>query len=350
MSVEFKEERTDIGAMLEELRSRIKTLTPSSDALIRAAYRMPGAEGGLSRRELNSLVRGLERVWHIMRLLHLLAEYFDDSMFFGGGAILNYVYMIKYKEPPRLTFDLDSSWYKTVRSKRVILSKMVEFNKWLAENDLILMIPTGGGRVRKLFLVEYDTEKDHFPTLLSLRMPVITRYDGEPFYRFLGIKDYRMITRLRRLFKETLGVENAKIDYVRFEVGLNPEGMHRVEVVLEDLFGWKSKAWITNVEYQLASKIKYKIAKDFGEDLIYNIHDILKAVLDLRLLDYVDVKDVMKYAKSIDDRIVDHNLNATITYGKKLWERNYHYILVRRRYTLTDIIKRVRKNLGCSPC
>ncbi len=64
--------------------------------------------------------------------------------------------------------------------------------------------------------------------------------------------------------------------------------MPREEVVLEDIFGWKTQAWITGVEYQLASKITFKVGRDFGDDPQYNIHDTLKAVLDLRLLKYVD--------------------------------------------------------------
>lgn len=115
--------------LLEELKTRPKTLTPTTTLLVEAAQSLPGAEEGLSRRELNSVVRGLERVWHIMRLLRLLASYFYDELFFGGDPILNYIYMVKYGEPPRLTFDLDSAWYRRVSYKRVILARMVEFNK-----------------------------------------------------------------------------------------------------------------------------------------------------------------------------------------------------------------------------
>lgn len=347
MTVEFRrgEARTSSDVIIEEMKTRLKTLTPGTALLVRTARSLPGAEGGLSRRELNAVARGLERVWHIMRLLHLLASYFGDELFFGGGSILNYVYMVGNREPPRLTFDLDSSWCRRVSSKRVILARMIEFNKWLAENGLTLRVPVGSGRTGGLFLVEYDAEKDYFPDLLSLRMPVITRYDGEPFYSFLGIRDYQVITEVRIVFREVLGVENPRIDYVRFEVSLNPEGMPKVEAVLEDLFGWKTRAWITSVEYQLASKIKYKVAKDFGDDLTHNIHDIVKAVLDLRLLDYTDTGKVIEYAKPIEDRIMEANLKAIITHGWKIWERNYHYTLVRRKYSLRDIVKRVRHHL-----
>ena len=348
MAVGFKRDETgEAGeAAIEELRSRLESLTPSTGLLVGAAQRLPGAEGGLARRELNALIRGLERVWHIMRLLRLLADFFGGELFFGGGSVLNYVYMVGYGEPPRLTFDLDATWHRRVTSKRVILARMVEFNRWLTESGLTLRIPVGGGRAAELFLVEYDVEKDYFPELLSLRVPVITRYDGELFHRFLGIKDYRVITMLRRVFRETLGVENPRIDYVRFEVSLNPEGMPRVEAVLEDMFGWRARAWITELEYQLAAKVRYKVGRDFGADLPYNIHDILKAVLDLRLLDHVDIAKVSEYTGPVDLETVEANLRAVAVHGSRLWERNYHYILVRRRYRLEDLIERVKRRLA----
>ena len=330
--------------MLDEMRDRLKVLTPEFNQLATISRKLPGTEEGLERWEARQLSRGIERVWHIMRLLRLLTEYFGDKLFFGGGSILNYVYMVKFNEPPRLTFDLDSTWYRKVSSKRVILKEMVGFNRWLAENDLTLQIPLSGDRAAELFIVEYDRDKDFFPELLSLRMPVITRYDGEPFHKFLGIQDYDMIMRLRKAFKEVLGVKDPRIDYVRFEISLEPKGMPREKAVLEDIFGSRTQAWITKLEYQLASKIAYKVAKDYGSDLGYNLHDILKAVLDLRLLKGMDVKAVKRYVVPINIETVKRNLEALKSpMGRKLWDKNYHYILARRRYTLEDLAKQVKR-------
>ena len=333
---------------LDELRERLRSLSPSRSELISVAERLPGAEAGLEKHELAALARGLERVWHIMRLLRLLSEHFGDRLFFGGGSVINYVYMVKAGEPPRLTFDLDSTWHRRVGSKRAILGEMVRFNKWLSERGLTLRIPVSRDRVVELYVVEHDAEKDVFPYFVPLRVPVITRYDGEPFYRFLGISDYSLIGELRRVFKETLGVRDPRIDYVRLEVGLDPAGMPRAETVLEDVFGQRAKAWITELEYQLAAKIRYKVAKDFGDDLGYNLHDILKAVLDLRLLQHVDIGRVRVHAGRIDWRVAERNLDALLgPAGHALWERNYHYTLVRKRYTLEEVVERIRRLIPC---
>jgi len=330
--------------VLYEMCDRLKVLTPEFNQLATISQKLPGTEGSLERWEARQLSRGIERVWHIMRLLRLLAEYFGDKLFFGGGSILNYVYMVKFNEPPRLTFDLDSSWHRKVSSKRVILKEMVGFNRWLAENGLTLQIPLSRDRAAELFVVEYDRDKDFFPGLLSLRTPVITRYDGEPFHKFLGIHDYGIIMRLRKAFKEVLGVKDPRIDYVRFEVSLEPEDMPREKAVLEDIFGSKVQAWITKLEYQLALKIAHKVAKDYGPDLGYNLHDILKAVLDLRLLKVVDVEVIKRYAGPINIEAVKHNLEALKSpVGRRLWDKNYHYILARRRYRLEDLTKHVKE-------
>ena len=336
-------EQDTMNQMLDELREKLRVLAPGSRRVAAVVRRLPGAEAGLKKWEAVALSRGLERVWHIMRLLRLLSEYFGDRILFGGGSIINYVYMVRAGEPPRLTFDLDCAWYKRVAAKRVILAEMVNFNRWLTEQGLTLSVPVSRGRSVQLFIVEYDVDKDYFPHVLSLRMPVITRYDGVPFYRFLGIEDYSLITRLRRVFEEVLGVRDPRIDYVRFEISLDPAGMPRVEARLEDIYGWRTRAWITEVEYQLASKITGKIGKSFGDALRYNLHDILKATLDLRLVKYMDWDKIKRYIRSVNADAVDRNINALLSpTGRALWSRNYHYILVRRRYTLEELVKKVK--------
>jgi len=107
----------DLDKLLGEVRLRLKALVPDYSQLAAITRRLPGVEYGLDGWEINNVERGLERVWHVMRLLNLLSKYFSERLFFGGGSILNYIYMVKYGEPPRLTFDLDSAWYREVMSK-----------------------------------------------------------------------------------------------------------------------------------------------------------------------------------------------------------------------------------------
>ena len=342
-----KDIRSGLGdSLVEDLREGLRRITPEISILSSSLERLPGAEA-LDPSERLALIRGLERVWHIMRMLRLLSTYFGDRIFFGGGSILNYIYIIKSGEPPRLTFDLDCSWHRKVSVKRVLLAEMTMFNKWLEEAGLTLKIPMGGDRFARIFVVEYDVEKDHFPDVLNLRMPIITRYDGRLFYEYLGLRDYWLVSMFRGVFREVLGVEDAKIDYLRLEISLSMAGAPVEEISEADLFGFEHRIRITGLGYQLASKVENKVGKYFGEDLRYAVHDILKAVLDLRLLDRIDRGEVLRYIRNADlvKENSHKNIETLLVMGKELWNRNYHYALARKRYTLEEIAERVKNNI-----
>ncbi|GAY25393.1 hypothetical protein ATG_05960 [Desulfurococcaceae archaeon AG1] len=54
MGVETRSrEDTSHDLVVEELRHKLKDLTPSMDILVETAQKLPGAEGGLSKRDLN---------------------------------------------------------------------------------------------------------------------------------------------------------------------------------------------------------------------------------------------------------------------------------------------------------
>lgn len=329
---------------LERFRERLKMLTVSPDTLAGAVNKIPEGEK-LTQAERFDVIRSLERVWHIRNLMRCLAEFFSGKLVFGGGSVLNYFYMIKAKEPPRFTFDLDAAWHEEVPLKRVLLAELELFNKWLTERELVLQIPVGYGKTVLLNIVEYDAEKDHFPELLSLRIPVLMRYSGQPFYEFLEIKDYHVIKELRQVFKEVLGIKDPLIDYVRFEISLKPVG-DAVTESLEDLFGTKFEATLTPVEQQLAFKILSKVARDFGPNIKYEIYDILKATLDLRLLNHVNTHSLRKYLRvsASDINVINSNLSRLLE-NEEIYEKGYHYILVRKRYSLKDIISIVKNKL-----
>lgn len=329
---------------LEEFKRRLRALTPGMDQLEVALARLPGGEG-LSGGERLAVLRGLERVWHMARILQLLGNYFGERLVFGGGSVVNYIYMVQFGEPPRLTFDIDASWHRKAASKRVLLKEVVEFNRWLEEVGGILPVPLAPKRYSQLYLVEYDAEKDHFPNVLSLRVPVITRHDGRPFYEYLNMKDYRLISELRAAFGEVLGTRDGKVDHVRLEISLDPMPGERSS--LRDLFGSSISATITPLELQLAFKLRHKLGKRYGGEIEHNLHDLLKALLDLRLLSYMDIHTVLDYIDNTDIVIqnVEENLDVVVKRARALWTRNYHYVLVRRRYRLKDLVSRVRMAL-----
>jgi hypothetical protein len=248
------------------------------------------------------VLRMLERVYYIVLLMRELQGCFNNLIQFGGGAVLNYIF-VSLIDVPRFTFDLDTSWRGRVEGKRRLLGELTRFNKYMAQKHPICML-VDESKCLELMVVEYDVEKNHFPDILSLRLPVITRWSGLEFYKYVrartGVRmKFSLVKELRRIFSNTLGVRDAKIDYVRFEISFNKEypGVE-VEVELPFKLG-VANLNITELEYQLASKIVYKLGRDYREDLGYVMHDILKATLDLRLLEAVDRRRVASYVTRI---------------------------------------------------
>ena len=107
---------------------------------------------------------------------------------------------------------------------------------------------------------------------------------------------------------------------------------------------------ITELEYQLASKIVYKLGRSYGEYLGCVIHDIPKASLDLRLLDAVYWRRVASYVTRIAGETgvtlaevktnITTNARHLVERGGEYWN-NIHYILVRSKYQ--DVEELVRE-------
>ncbi len=73
----------------------------------------------------------------------------------------------------------------------------------------------------------------------------------------------------------------------------------------------------------------------------------MKAVLDLRLLDWIDIGEVSRYIRDPDrlGNASENNIEALLTMGRELWNRNYHYTLIRKKYTIEEIAERVKNNI-----
>lgn len=338
----------------ERFRERLRKLTPSIATLKKGLEEL-GAQD-LSKEEEFQAMRHLEREWHIIRLMKLLQTYFKDKIEFGGGSVLNYVFLIGLDEAPRFTFDLDASWMRNVRVKRDLLAETIKFNMWLSSVGETLPIPITGDRFIRLYIVEYDIEKDHFPDVLSLKYPSILRWSGRKFYEYVGKAartqmDYKFIAKLRRGFEEVLGVRNALIDDIRFEISFGspmPYKSYRVSLP----FGMGSvELNVTEIEYQLASKISRRLGRDFGVDLDNALHDLLKATLDLRLLELIDMNKVNAYVEQIAGKplselrnTIKRNLKAVLEKGTRYWNGQL-YILVRKKRDLGEIVKEIEETL-----
>jgi hypothetical protein len=111
---EFKRQLVRIVPSIETLEDELKRLTSTIKP------------SEFTRGDYNQVLFSLERVYYITLLMRELQEYFSSRIQFGGGVVLNYIFMPQL-DVPRFTFDLDSSWRERVSSKRSILGEIVSF-------------------------------------------------------------------------------------------------------------------------------------------------------------------------------------------------------------------------------
>jgi len=62
----------------------------------------------------------------------------------------------------------------------------------------------------------------------------------------------------------------------------------------------------------------------------------------LRLLKYLDPEQVKQYTSGVSHSVVRRNLESILgPEGRELWSTSYHYTLVRRRYSLEQLVEDV---------
>ncbi|QOJ78996.1 hypothetical protein IG193_00580 [Infirmifilum lucidum] len=160
--------------------------------------------------------------------------------------------------------------------------------------------------------------------------------------------DYNLIRRLKAVFRETVGREGALIDYVRFEVSVGEAYPCKYYVVDLPFRLGRHELSITEVEYQLAAKIAGRLCRDFGDELPLVAHDILKAVLDLRLLRHVDEAAVRRYVEQLGCtrgslQRVRENLRAVLGFPE--FYASHYYLLVRRESGLENLVEGIEAGI-----
>jgi hypothetical protein len=99
---------------------------------------------------------------------------------------------------------------------------------------------------------------------------------------------------------------------------------------------------IAELEYQLDFKFIYKIEWDFREKLKGSLHDVLKVILDMRLLDLVDKCEFKEYVEKLVNNIglkiggiksnMERKFTKLLKNRKRFFWMRFHYTLVRAKY------------------
>ena len=343
--------REGLEGGVELLELWLRRVAPRRDVLVEQLREWAPQE--LDGRVESMLLPHMERVYHIMRVFRAMAEAAGEKLTFGGGSIINYIYLPRHREPPRLTFVVDSASRRKLEMKRHLLSLVLEVNRWLSERGESFILATRREGLPVGFIV-WDAEKDYFPNMLSLKMPIITLYgSGAPIHTYFSEKlrvslDYESIARLREVAR-AFGARELRVEEVRAEITLEPVG-DAVEERVELPFKLGSvTASITNPHLQVAMKIVFKLARSWSdEDLRYVSHDMLKALLDTRLAEHLDKAETRSHIEHLGGAPLEQ-IKQNLARAEANLEKHYtsfHYSLVKLKYpNLADIKGKTMKTL-----
>ncbi|MGB9704286.1 MAG: hypothetical protein ACPL3C_02465 [Pyrobaculum sp.] len=259
-----------------------------------------------------------ERVAYMIRYSQIMNR---RGFVIGGGFSINYVVLPDIGEPPRFTFDIDTA-PPTPASKLSVLEMVAEANRELVEEGHAVAV--WAGRHVYFGLLEHDVEKDVFPYLLPLRVPVVARWSGVPLWAYLrrmGVEvGYDVIAEVKRISAEVLGVDTPRVDFLRIGVSveLNPP--------VELYGGFK----ISSVAWQLAEKARRKIVDPLRRG--YVDHDVLKALLDLRAVWAVPRSSLARYFdEGLRAELVE--LLPQAAERTDIYWQSHHYALVKGKYS-----------------
>jgi hypothetical protein len=316
-----------------------KLIAPVDD-LERALDRL-GVWDERSRREL---LPQLERAWHVMRVARVIEKVFGENVRLAGGSVVNYIILPSHNEMPRFTYDLDLGWRRPARSKSEVLEEVMSANARFMEIEEAVKIAN-----RNLYILKHDVERDRalLPFVIPLRYPVLMRYTGRPFHEYLEIREYEVIRKLRRVFKNITGYTNILVDEVLVEISF---GLEYPETLLDthDVFGYRHNAIITEPEFHVILKLKPVVERWREEDILKYLHEYLKLALDLRIARYLDKRKMKGYLerelRGVNLGEVTWRLERSLRAVKEMGSNYYRgasYTLIRARKSLDEIIEDV---------
>lgn len=306
------------------------------------------------------LIMQVERDLLTFDTFSILATMAKDELSFGGGTLLNWVYL---RDFPRFSFDIDTQLQYPASSKEEIMEKLVEhINNNLRKSETICPIEISDGRY-EVGAIYFDKEKDHFPDLLSLMRTVHAYTAGAQANVYLKKVIQNLTDKGMLKIKSMYGGKFCNIEEVRIEIGFSDKSIARFptkEILVEPLVNPEAqispvKANVTEIEFIVASKI-HRLGKRYSKtDLEHAIQDFVKALCDLRNWKNADLQQVKHYLDQIctsegsDSKDVIKNSDKLLTWlqsngiAQNWFERGAQTSMLATKISYPDLIRNARK-------
>lgn len=289
----------------------------------------------------------VEREILVYDTFFLLCSVVGNFLTFGGGTLLNWVYL---RNQLRFSFDIDSTYTVGKTSKNELLEKVVEtVNHKIRKGGYSTSIGREDNEV-ELGTIVLDLEKDHFPSVLSLKrvMPCLeTGAEMHGYLAKLGVKvDNKEILRARKEYGVTPKAEEVRIE-IGFNQGVLPSRKKSVKPLIADHLACSlTRAEVTRPETIAALKI-ITLGKDRTDSEMHHaLVDFVKALCDLRIVDHADALSITREVERLTGKsaILDSAYNRLLSFVSNVSLREWYEIgaqtqLIRKKYSFSELVR-----------
>ncbi len=301
----------------------------------------------------------VEREILVFDTFYLLNTTIGESLTFGGGTLLNWVYL---RDAPRFSFDIDSTYVNGPTSKDWLLGNLIgKLNRSLRSRGYAREYEFGERSI-ELGSVQLDVEKDHFQNLLSLKRSMPCYETGSELAQFLKRSNLSLTPNEARTLRKLWGAL-PRIEEVRIEIAFQtkaeesarfPHIRRKVIPLVGDALQVQSTVGrVTKPETIAALKI-LDLAKTYAEEELPNlVVDFIKDVCDLRMLQELDGDSVVNEIQRLSNADVNPVLRAAVRQVEKIaadgraanWyaKRGTQTIFLRRQVSFQQLTGRVKQ-------
>lgn len=282
--------------------------------------------------------------------MYAFLTHIPEEVVAGGGSVVNRVYVSK---GPRFSFDLDTTALKPFSAKAQLIAPLLELNQVLEEKGMVKVVELGGFELR-LGEVVVDVEKDWFPDVLSLKRVMPSLTFGTPLPTYLrsryGLDPGKPpLSQAIVELRDRLGYLPS-VEEVRIQVGISSKGfggswkLERISSLLEPIAKPEKsvEAPVSSIEYSIATKLS-SLSRPYAPELL---PDMVRDLCDLRMLSQGFEEEELK--KFVNKPMVEkalENVDRVEVDGREMFNRSWHFALVRRIVEWSALCAQVRRSL-----
>ncbi|MEM1545781.1 MAG: hypothetical protein QXY40_02355 [Candidatus Methanomethylicia archaeon] len=282
--------------------------------------------------------------------MYTLFSYFPRILIAGGGSIINRVFI---KDSVRFSFDIDATALEPLEGKAQLLMDILDLNVEIENLMNILQI---SGREIRIGEFTLDTEKNFFPNIISLKRIVPSVTFGTHLPTYLKSR-YNIDTSSSSFSKWFMDLKDEVgfmpcIEEIRIEIGFSRKGFEGeyYEVDVDSLISrieaprLRLRCKVSTIEYSIVSKL-LSLSRKYSNIIL---QDMVRDLCDLQMFKQPINKDRLRKLiekNNVNLGEVKENIEILLRNGEEIFMSSWHFTLVRRKYSWSEICKSALKEI-----